>query len=43
MTISVKDADHFVVRSGDRILGGVEQPDFECTIARKPPQPGDRK
>lgn len=40
MTISPKDADHFVVRATDRIVGGVEQPDFEITIARRPPAPG---
>lgn len=43
MTITVKDADHFVVRSSDRIVSGVEEPDFEVTIARKPPQPGSKK
>ena len=43
MTIAVKDADHFVVRSSDRIVGGVEEPDFEVTIARKPPVPGAKK
>lgn len=43
MTITVKDADHFVVRSSDRIVGGVEEPDFEVTIARKPPMPGAKK
>jgi uncharacterized protein (TIGR02246 family) len=43
MTITVKDADHFVVRSSDRIVGGVEESDFEVTIARKPPVPGVKK
>ena len=43
MTITVKDADHFVVRSSDRIVGGAEEPDFEVTIARKPPMPGAKK
>jgi hypothetical protein len=38
--ITVKDADHLVVRGTDRIIGDVEEPDFEMTIARKPPQPG---
>jgi len=37
--VIVKDADHFTVKSADRIIGGVEQPEFELTIARKPPQP----
>ena len=36
----VKDQDHFVVRSTDRIVAGGEEPDFELVIARKPPQPG---
>lgn len=40
MTIAPKDADHFVVRATDRIVGGVEEPDFEVTIARRPPAPG---
>ena len=35
----IKDQDHFVVRSIDRIVAGGEEPDFELTIARKPPQP----
>jgi uncharacterized protein (TIGR02246 family) len=40
LVITVKDADHLVVRGTDRIIGDVEEPDFEMTIARKPPQPG---
>jgi uncharacterized protein (TIGR02246 family) len=40
MTIAPKDADHFIVRATDRIVGGVEEPDFEVTIARRPPAPG---
>jgi uncharacterized protein (TIGR02246 family) len=43
LTISVKDADHLVVRGTDRIVGGVEEPDFELTITRKPPQPQPAK
>jgi len=43
LVISVKDADHFVVRGTDRIVAGAEQPDFEMTISRKPPQPGVAK
>lgn len=43
LAIAVKDADHFVVRGTDRIVGGVEEPDFELTIARKGPQPGAAK
>ena len=43
MTISVKDADHFAVRSTDRIVGGALQPDFEMTVARRPPQPAAAK
>jgi NADH dehydrogenase/NADH:ubiquinone oxidoreductase subunit G len=37
--LTVKDQDHFVVRSTDRIVAGAEEPDFELVIARKPPQP----
>ena len=43
MTISVKDPDHFVVRSTDRIVGGALEPDFEMTVARKPPAPAGDK
>jgi uncharacterized protein (TIGR02246 family) len=39
MTITIKDEDHFLVRSTDRIIAGVEEPDFEMQVARKPPQP----
>lgn len=40
-TISIRpaDQDHFVVESGDRIVGGTEEPDFKLVIARKPPAP----
>jgi uncharacterized protein (TIGR02246 family) len=41
--ITVKDADHLFVRGTDRLIGDVEEPDFEMTIARKPPQPGAGK
>ncbi len=40
MTLAPQDADHFVVRATDRIVAGVEEPDFEFTIARRPPAPG---
>jgi len=43
LLITVKDADHLVVRGTDRFIGDVEEPDFEMTIARKPPQPGTSK
>ncbi|MFM7107961.1 MAG: SgcJ/EcaC family oxidoreductase [Planctomycetaceae bacterium] len=43
MTIAPKDANHFVVRATDRIVGGVEEPDFEVTISRRPPAPGVKK
>jgi hypothetical protein len=43
LSISVKDADHFVVRGTDRIVGDVAEPDFEMTIARKPPRPAAGK
>ena len=42
LRITVKDADHFVVRGTDRIVGGVEEPDFEMTISRRPPPPGPK-
>lgn len=40
VTVTPTDADHFMVRSSDRIIGGVDEPDFELTVARRPPQPG---
>jgi len=40
MSIVVKDQDHFLVRSTDRVVAGGTEPDFELAIARKPPQPG---
>lgn len=43
LLITVKDADHFVVRGTDRTVGGIDEPDFEMTIARKPPPPGTPK
>jgi uncharacterized protein (TIGR02246 family) len=39
LLITVKDADHLIVRGTDRFVGDVEEPDFEMTIARKPPRP----
>jgi uncharacterized protein (TIGR02246 family) len=43
LTISVKDADHFIVRGTDRIVGDVAEPDFEMTITRRPPRPAAAK
>jgi uncharacterized protein (TIGR02246 family) len=43
LLITVKDADHFVIRGTDRLIGGLEEPDFEMTVARKPPPPGSTK
>lgn len=43
MVIVPKDADHFSVRATDRIVAGVEEPDFELTIARRAPTPGVKK
>ena len=40
VTVTPTDADHFIVRSSDRIIGGVDEPEFELTVARRPPQPG---
>lgn len=37
--ITPVDDDHFTIRSSDRIVGGVEEPDFELKIARRPPAP----
>mgnify|MGYP006273760145 CR=1 FL=1 len=34
-----QDADHFTITSGDRIIGGVREPDFKLVIARRPPAP----
>lgn len=39
VTITPTDADHFVVESTDRIVGGAEEPDFKLVIARRPPAP----
>lgn len=39
VTVTPTDADHFIVRSSDRIIGGVDEPEFELTVARRPPQP----
>ena len=40
-TISIRpsDQDHFMVKSADRIIAGVKEPDFKLVIARKPPAP----
>ena len=43
LVITVEDADHFVVRASDRIVGGAAEPDFELKITRRPPQPGAAK
>jgi uncharacterized protein (TIGR02246 family) len=43
LVITVEDADHFVVRGSDRIVGGAAGPDFELKITRRPPQPGATK
>jgi len=40
VSLAVKDADHFVVESTDRIVGGAVEPDFRLVIARRPPAPG---
>jgi uncharacterized protein (TIGR02246 family) len=39
VTLRIRDADHFSVESSDRIVGGIEEPDFSLVIARKPPAP----
>jgi uncharacterized protein (TIGR02246 family) len=43
LVITAKGDDRFVVRGSNRIVGGEREPDFELTIARKPPQPGASK
>ena len=43
VTVTPTDADHFVVRSSDRIIGGMDEPEFELTVARRPPQPEGAK
>ena len=40
VAVTPTDADHFIVRSSDRIIGGVDEPEFELMVARRPPQPG---
>ena len=43
LVITAQDADRFVVRGSNRVVGGEREPDFELTITRKPPQPGASK
>lgn len=43
VTITATDADHFTVTSSDRIIGGMEEPDFTLVVARRPPPPGDEQ
>jgi uncharacterized protein (TIGR02246 family) len=43
LTVTVKGPDRFVIRGAERIVAGVEEPNFEVTITRKPPQPGPTK
>jgi len=39
VTITQQDADHFIVESTDRVVGGAVEPDFKLVVARKPPAP----
>ena len=39
MSVRLQDADHFVVESTDRVIAGIEEPDFKLVVARKPPAP----
>jgi len=39
VVITVRDDDHFVVESTNRVVGGMAEPDFKLVIARKPPAP----
>jgi hypothetical protein len=39
VTLRVRDQDHFVIESSDRIVAGVAEPEFTLVIARQPPAP----
>ena len=39
MSVKLRDADHFVIESTDRVVAGAEEPDFTLVVARKPPAP----
>ena len=39
VTVRQQDADHLVVESTDRVVAGVEEPDFRLVIVRRPPAP----
>lgn len=39
VTLRVRDQDHFVIESSDRIVAGAAEPDFTLVIARRPPAP----
>lgn len=39
VTITPRDADHFVVESKDRVVAGGREQDFRMVVARKPPLP----
>lgn len=39
VAIRIRDTDHFMVESTDRIVDGEKEPDFSLVIARKPPAP----
>ena len=43
MSVKLQDADHFVIESTDRVVGGAEEPDFKLVVARKPPAPAAAK
>lgn len=40
MSIVPEDDDHFTISGTDRIVGGSREPDFEITVARRPPAAG---
>lgn len=40
ITIAQTDANHYVMKGTDRIVGGESEPDFELDIARRPPSAG---
>ncbi|REK18338.1 MAG: SgcJ/EcaC family oxidoreductase [Planctomycetota bacterium] len=41
LTITPTDDDHYTIAGTDRIVGGVLEPDFEITVARRPPAAGN--
>ena len=40
LTVTRKDKDHFSIAGTDRIVGDSREPDFDLTVARRPPPSG---